>query len=156
MAFRPEPATAPAPPPLVVLSQPEFAEAVRQALRDFARPDRLSANPLMRSRLLRDRYGLQPDTEDLQELLEEAAKMMQGHPKDDKLYQALRRTYLRPAPSQEKAAEMLGLPFSTYRYHLSKGIERVTEWLWRQELYGGAADATFGHSTQKSSNLPAE
>ncbi|GIW52800.1 MAG: hypothetical protein KatS3mg081_2155 [Gemmatimonadales bacterium] len=136
MAFRPEPATAPAPPPLVVLSQPEFAEAVRQALRDFARPDRLRTNPLMRSRLLRDRYGPQANTEDLQELIEEAAKIMQGHPKDDKLYQALRRTYLRPAPSQEKAAEMLGLPFSTYRYHLSKGIERATEWLWQQEVYG--------------------
>ncbi|QXD15650.1 AAA family ATPase [Rhodocaloribacter litoris] len=139
--WRPEPVGQPASPPLLVLSQPEFAEAVRRALRDFARPDRLSANPLMRSRLLRDRYGPQADTEDLQELIEEAAKMMQGHPKDDKLYQALRRTYLRPAPSQEKAAELLDLPFSTYRYHLRKGIERVTEWLWRQELYGGPVSA---------------
>lgn len=137
LEFQPEPVHQSSPPPLMVLSQPEFADAVRRALRDFARPDRLSTNPLMRSRLIRDRYGLQADTEDLQELIEEAAKMMQGHPKDDKLYQALRRTYLRPAPSQEKAAEQLGLPFSTYRYHLSKGIERVTEWLWQQEVYGG-------------------
>lgn len=132
---RPEPVSQTA-PPLLVLFQPEFAEAVRQALRDFARPDRLRTNPLMRSRLLRERYGPQPDTEDLQELLEEAAKVMQGHPRDDRLYQALRRTYLRPAPSQEAAAELLGLPFSTYRYRLSKGIERLTEWLWQRELYG--------------------
>ncbi len=134
--YRPDPLAQTTPAPLLVLSQPEFADAVRQALRDFARPDRLGSNPLMRSRLLQERYGLQPETEDLQELLEQAAEVMQGHPKDDKLYQALRRTYLRPAPSQEKAAEMLGLPFSTYRYHLSRGIERITEWLWQREVYG--------------------
>jgi hypothetical protein len=135
----PEPPGPTSPAPLMVLSQPAFADAVRQALRDFARPDRLRTSPLMRSRLLRDRYGPQPEPEDLQELLEDAAKVMEGHPKDDRLYQALRRTYLRPAPSQEKAADMLGLPFSTYRYRLSKGIERLTDWLWQQELYGGPA-----------------
>jgi hypothetical protein len=34
------------------------------------------------------------------------------------------------------AAERLGLPFSTYRYHLAGGLRRVTERLWRRELYG--------------------
>jgi hypothetical protein len=38
------------PPPLLVLSQPKFEVAVRQALRDYTRPDLLAANPLMRSR----------------------------------------------------------------------------------------------------------
>jgi len=28
------------------------------------------------------------------------------------------------------------LPFNTYRYHLNKGIARVTDWLWHRELYG--------------------
>lgn len=134
--FRPETKDLTSGSQLLVLSQPEFADAVRQALRDFARPDRLNTNPLMRSRLVRDRYGMQPDAKDLQELIEETAKAMEDHPKDAKLYNALRRTYLSPAPSQEKAAEVLGLPFSTYRYHLKRGIERVTELLWQQELYG--------------------
>src|SRR5215217_310227 len=44
-------APAPASPAVLVLSRPEFAEAVRQALRDFTRPDRLASNPLLRSRL---------------------------------------------------------------------------------------------------------
>jgi hypothetical protein len=34
------------------------------------------------------------------------------------------------------AAELLGLPFSTYRYHLAGGIARVTESLWQRELHG--------------------
>ena len=34
------------------------------------------------------------------------------------------------------AAELLGLPFSTYRGHLTRGVERIVEWLWQRELYG--------------------
>ncbi len=49
---------------------------------------------------------------------------------------ALDRTYLRPAPTQEAAADLLGLPFSTYRGHLTRGVERVVDWLWQRELYG--------------------
>ena len=45
-------------------------------------------------------------------------------------------TFLQPAATQELAAERLGLPFSTYRYHLAGGIRRVTEQLWQRELYG--------------------
>jgi hypothetical protein len=40
--------------PIVVLSEPEFAAAVRDALRDFTRLDALAANPLIQSRLVLD------------------------------------------------------------------------------------------------------
>jgi hypothetical protein len=30
----------------------------------------------------------------------------------------------------------LGLPFSTYRRHLTQGVDRVVAWLWDQEVYG--------------------
>jgi len=43
---------------------------------------------------------------------------------------------LSKTPTQEAAAELLDLPFSTYRYHLTNGIKRITEWLWQRELYG--------------------
>jgi hypothetical protein len=39
-------------------------------------------------------------------------------------------------PTQEAAAERLGLPLSTYRRHLSRGTEEVCARLWSQELYG--------------------
>jgi hypothetical protein len=41
--------------PIMVLSRPEFVAAVRQALRDYARPDRLAGNALLSSRLITDR-----------------------------------------------------------------------------------------------------
>ena len=56
--------------------------------------------------------------------------------RDAKLARAVERTYLRPAPTQEAAADVLGLPFSTYRRHLTRGVERVVDWLWHRELYG--------------------
>jgi hypothetical protein len=125
------------PAPVIVLSEPEFAAAVRQALRDFTRPDALSANPLLRSRLVREREGAS-NTETLRTLIRDAAAQLRDTPRDEKLYRALQRTYLEPAATQELAAERLGLPFSTYRRHLGRGVARVTASLWRQELHGSA------------------
>lgn len=121
---------------LIVLSEPEFAEAVRQALREFVRPEALAASPLMRSRLVVEQGGPDPAPAVLQDLLRAALASLQGTPRDEKLYRALNRTYLEPAASQDKAAEALGLPFNTYRYHLAQGLERVTDWLWQRELGG--------------------
>ena len=53
----------------------------------------------------------------------------------------LNRTYLRPAPTQEKAAELLDLPFSTYRRYRDRGIETITDWLWERDI-----DSTAGSS----------
>ena len=69
----------------------------------------------------------------LQAQLREAAAALQSNPKDMKLYRALWHTYFEPLPTQERVAERLGLPFSTYRHHLSRGIERVAAWLWQHE-----------------------
>jgi hypothetical protein len=41
---------------------------------------------------------------------------------------------VRPAPTQEAAAEVLGLPFSTYRRYLAKAVERLTDVLWAVEI----------------------
>ena len=122
-----EPAPPP-PPPVLALSQPEFAAAARRALRDLHRPDGLAENPLQRARMAR--------AVPLPELLEQAVAALRADPRDVKLARALERTYLRPAPTQEAAAEVLGLPFSTYRRHLTRGVERVVDWLWQRELYG--------------------
>lgn len=124
-------------PPLLVLSQPEFGQSVRQALRDLRRPDLLARNPLLRTRLARDRAGnREPSAAVLEALVRAAADSLREHPRDDKLFRAVDRTYLRPAATQERAAAVLGLPFSTYRRHLTHGVDRVMAWLWDQEVYG--------------------
>ena len=124
-------------PPVLVLSQPEFDDSVRQALRDQHRPTLLARNPLLRTRLVRDRAGdEEPDAAMLAGLVSEAIETLREHPRDDKRWRAVERTYVRPAGTQERAAEVLGLPFSTFRRHLTQGVERVVAWLWDQEVYG--------------------
>jgi len=122
--------------PVLVLSHTDFAESVRQALRDYTRPDRLATNPLIRSRLVVDAARLQGAPTALAALLREAATTLTANHKDTKFHRAVWHTYFEPAPTQERAAELLNLPFNTYRYHLANGIERITEWLWQRELNG--------------------
>jgi hypothetical protein len=127
-------------PTTLVLSQPEFDEAVRQALRDLRRPELLGRNPLLRTRLVRDRSrAAEPSAAVLEALVYAAVETLGEHPRDDKLLRAVQRTYVRPAATQERAAAALGLPFSTYRRHLTIGVDRVVAWLWDQEVYGSAS-----------------
>src|SRR5206468_2718402 len=109
---------------------------------ELHRPDSraLRENPLLRSRLVVERVGIDSLETDrvaaLRGLVKMAAAVMQRTPREDKLYRALYRTYLEPAPTQEAAAEILDLPFSTYRRHLKAGMARLTSILWHWELHG--------------------
>jgi AAA ATPase domain len=122
----------------LALSQPQFDQAVRRALHDLHRADLLAANPLLRTRLVRERAGAQqtPPARALAAVLREAATLLAADPRGDKLLRAVDRTYLRPASTQERAAELLGLPFSTYRRHLTEGVARIVASLWEREVYG--------------------
>lgn len=123
--------------PILVLSKVDFANAVRDALKAYTRPGKLTGNPLLRSRVVVDLAGA--DAEDaervttLRALLDETAASLDNHPREAKYYRAVHRTYLQPAPTQERAAELLDLPFSTFRRHLKRGINRIAEILWQQE-----------------------
>jgi hypothetical protein len=140
-------APAAVPPPaaaeaLVVLSQDASALAVRDALRDYARPDQLRGNPLLRSRMVVERLGSSPGVPAdraaaLQAVLREAAETLQAVPREAKLYRVLWHTYFQPLPTQEQAAELLDLPFSTYRRHLKAGLTRLAELLWQKEIGAG-------------------
>ncbi|MDX2139869.1 MAG: ATP-binding protein [Chloroflexota bacterium] len=137
-------ATAPNTTPLapteqvIVLSESEFADAVLDALRDYPRPDLLHDNPLLRSRLVMERTVTSEEArvQVLRGLVRETAETMQSAPREAKFYRALYHTYIQPAATQEAAAELLDLPFSSFRRHLKSGIERVTELLWAQEIGG--------------------
>jgi hypothetical protein len=115
---------------IAVLSKAEFEAAVRQALRDYRHPEKLALNPLRSSRLLVD----DPGPGRLQAVLRDALDQFKAVRRDEKFHRALFHTFFEPAPTQEAAAERLGLPFNTYRYQLTRGTERLVEWLWRREL----------------------
>jgi hypothetical protein len=131
-------AAAPAAPAVLVLSQSAFAEAVREALRNMTRPQELQTNPLIRSRLVLDQTGMDASLADrvtkLQALIRGAVEQLQASPKQMRHYRALYHTYIRPAATQELAAELIDVPFSTYRRHLKSGIDEVVARLWSQEL----------------------
>jgi hypothetical protein len=134
-AVRPRPTT----PSLLVLSEEDFGRAVREALKALSRGGELLQSPLLRSRVVGDRMSGVEDGSTkramaLKALLHETILGLEGHPRRDRAYRALLHTMLRPAPSQEKAAELLNLPFSTFRRHLAEGIGLVVEALWQQEL----------------------
>lgn len=123
--------------PPVILSQPEFVKAVQDALRYFARPDALHENPLLRSRVIVEQAATRDYSQriaTLQASVQQATEALQASPRDEKLYRVLYCTYLRPASTQEQAAELLDLPFSTYRRHLKAGVTRVANILWQQEI----------------------
>ncbi len=125
----PPPASLLRPPPL---DRARFAAAIRSALPDLRRPDRLAASPLMGSSLAATPGGA--SGERLRATIEDAIGCLGDQPRGDLLGSVLQRTFVRAAPTQEAAAEVLGLPFSTYRRHLAKALEQVTDLLWAVEI----------------------
>jgi hypothetical protein len=111
------------------LEKASFAEAVKNALRDYHQPSALLGNPLLRQ--LKTAPDQNP-SQALRTLLWQEAQQLLRLPKDEKFYRALEATYFEPAQTQELAAERLNLPFGTYRYQLQKATERLSELLWRK------------------------
>jgi hypothetical protein len=139
----PEPGAAPA--AIASLAEPAFAAAVRAALRDLTSPDLLRDNPLLRSRLVAARAAGDASAEArlaaLRALLEEVIGGLGASPRRAKLQRVLHHTYLEPAGSQERVAERLGLPYSTYRDHLRAGLRLVGEILWQRVADAGDGPA---------------
>ncbi|MFI5908095.1 AAA family ATPase [Dactylosporangium sp. NPDC051541] len=124
----PAPAALLRPPPL---HRARFDAAVRTALQSLHRPEQLAASPLLGT-------ALAADAAQLRAAIEAAVAQVGDLPKGGPLQAVLHRTYVRPAPTQEAAAEVLDLPLSTYRRYLAKAVQHLTDILWTIEV-GGAA-----------------
>lgn len=125
----PPPASMMRPAPM---SADAFADAVHEALRQLGRPDRLAGSALLGTALV-DLAAPQP-VEALRLALTESIAELANEPKGPDQRRVLERTYLKGAPSQEAAAELLGLPFSTYRRHLARAEARLVDRLWAVEI----------------------
>jgi hypothetical protein len=143
LAERETATTIPSAPPqpaefILVLSQPEFAAAVREAFLVIHQPDILAASPLLRSRLIIDEAGPNAGENEraaaLQSLLTQVVDQLQHSPRQARLYRALYHTYIQPAPTQEKAAELLDVPYGSFRRHLKDGLQTIVEMLWQREV----------------------
>jgi TolB-like protein len=116
-----------------MLARPDFASAVKDALRHFTQPDILVRSPLLQTNVMEARVAGTPTVQDLCVMLAETAELLFANVRDQKLYRVLDLTYLNPVPKQEVAADRLNLSFGTYRRYLAAGINRIIDWLWEQE-----------------------
>lgn len=114
------------------LGRVQFDDAVRTALRDLSRPDRLGHNPLTGTALVAGTAD-DPGTALRAAVLAGIARVGE-QPRGRSLSRVLDRTFVHAAPTQETAAEVLDLPFSTYRRHLAKAIDELTDVLWSVEI----------------------
>ncbi|HTF10313.1 MAG TPA: ATP-binding protein, partial [Asanoa sp.] len=128
----PAPAALLRPPPM---DRTRFAAAVKALLPALHRPDQLGASPLLGSALASNAStATGPTPERLRASIEAAVASLADQPKGDQLRAVLHRTYLRPAPTQEAAAQVLDLPLSTYRRYLARALEQLIDLLWTVEI----------------------
>ena len=126
--FTPPPPTVGEPASLPRLDYPQFAAALRDALRDFHRHDLLARNPL-----LRDGFGNRSGSggpQHLKELLTTTVRALFENARDEKLRRVIELTYFQAGLKQEAVADRLSLAFGTYRRHLTTARDRLTRWLW--------------------------
>ncbi|WP_232660293.1 AAA family ATPase [Pseudonocardia sp. TRM90224] len=121
-----------------VLSEAQFAEAVRCALRDFHVRERLAGNPLVRTKIVEEVTGEGSPVAAVQALLRSAAEVLRTEPRSEGLFRCVDKAYLRPARTHERAAAELGIPYNTYRRHRDRAVARIAGWMWHHELGGDA------------------
>ncbi|TDB92144.1 ATP-binding protein [Micromonospora fluostatini] len=133
----PEPLPADAAGAVVLPTREEHDGAVRAALRDWHHDEALATSPLLRTRPFVDRAGGDAPVDALRDALTTAVDALRADPREIHLHRVVATTYFHRVPTQAAAAERLGLPFSTYRRHLSRGVQRICDRLWRLEAGGG-------------------
>ena len=124
---------------IVVLDRDSFGDAVHDALRAIhRRPELLTDNPLVQSRLILERLDDDEPSEEahqsvLRELIGEALEHLSANVKGERFADVVQNTYLQRSVSQERTAHRMGLPLSTYKRYLKRGVEGVADYLWRIE-----------------------
>ncbi len=127
-----------------VLSRKAFGDAVDEALRCARRPDQLARTVLAETRLVGDRR----DTgEALVAVIREAIERMAAVPRTRPLALALDASFFSSIATQERVAEHLGLPFSTYRRHRRRATEALADALWIVETESAAGGERTGGAT---------
>jgi TolB-like protein/Tfp pilus assembly protein PilF len=134
---RSAPASSESAHPALPLSEGEFAEAVRAALRHYLRTDLLRDSPLLGSRLvteaLRAAEAPAAPVQVLRDLLREHCERIGDAPKLAALRRVLELTWLTPMRSQQVVAESLHLSWSTYRRRLADAVQLLVAQLWEAE-----------------------
>lgn len=107
------------------LDRDVFERAVRDALRDLHRREKRALNPLTSTPLV---AGGGDPANALRTIVVDSLGAIGGS-----YGRAIRAAYGEPGRSHEDAAEALGMPYSTFRRHVARGISELVDELWRRE-----------------------
>ncbi len=113
-----------------VPSRDQFFAWVALALRSYTRAEVLHQSPL-REVFAGGEATSRLSVDALRRRLAAAVDELAARPRDVKFHNALGVSCLRADATQEAAAEQLGLPLNTFRYHVQRGISLASEILWR-------------------------
>jgi hypothetical protein len=117
--------------------QETFQRALRQAFRDATRLDRLQTNALLTCHLLaQNNISDNPlqRAQALKGMLEQTCNDLETLTTTQPLANVLVATYLKPAPSQQAAADRLSLSYATYRRRLTEALKLVSSEWWAKEF----------------------
>jgi hypothetical protein len=120
----------------MALDREEFVRAVKDALRSLGHAEGLRDSPLLDTGLVPGGLEDSERVAALREAIADAAAELEASPRDRRAFRALHHAYLRPAATQQDAADLLDLPMSTFRRHLAEGIARLTDLLWQRARAG--------------------
>ena len=107
-----------------------FGEAVVEALRTWHAPWEFATSVLLRSRLVP--RGSHDPAADVRGAILAAVDALRVDPAGVKAHEVLTATYLSAGRTHKAAARRLGLPYGTYRRHLTRAKERLVEQLLGQ------------------------
>ncbi|MET9915250.1 ATP-binding protein, partial [Streptomyces sp. NPDC006476] len=132
--------------------QPEraaFEEGVLEALGTWHTPREFATSVLLHSHLVPP--GSPDPAADLRSAITTALDAIQTDPAGVKAHEALTATYITASRTHKAAARRLGVPYGTYRRHLTLAKERLIEQLLRQPT----TTITLTPHTHESSATPA-
>ena len=102
-------------------------QAIRQALRDFTRPDRLKHNPLLTGPHAVLPQGGKGGVEALRRALLEASETLLDSPKTAHYHDILKHSYFSPECSRLSVASVMNMSPSTYYRHLAAAVNLLSE-----------------------------
>jgi hypothetical protein len=106
-------------------------EAIREALMLAGQPERLVGSALASLRVVEEEAGAGAQASEkaaaLARVLRGAVAALGGGQRESKQRNVLEAVFFEKSGKHEKIAAELGIPYSTFRRHLARGIERVTE-----------------------------
>jgi hypothetical protein len=114
-----------------------YVNAVRDALRHLHEVSRLSSNPLIDSRVVAARFVVGAAeggrVRALQQVLTELVRDLGNQSTTIFWHRALHHTYVSPADTQLRAAELSRTSYGSYRRFVSRGVSEVAMRLWMLE-----------------------